>query len=379
MKRVTIIGAGIAGLTTSIALKQRGFEVEIFEAAPQFKKAGSGINLAMNAMQVYKKLGVYDDILKQANYTSSMESTNKKLKVLAGVDFTELESKFGVKNVAIHRAELHEILVNHLGNTPIYLNKRLKSITQENNKVLLNFDNRTQHYAHIVIGADGIHSEVRESIFKDSMLRDANQLCWRGITNIDLDSEYKNKLKEAWGKGNRFGFVHISKKEVYWYALINKNLASQSPNLKEIFADYHPVISKIIDQTLEENILLNEIWDLKPMKKWYDKNVCLIGDAAHATTPNMGQGACQAIESALVLSNCLAEEQTTEQAFEKYQTMRMEKAHNVTNTSWKLGKLAQTNNLLIVLLRNMIVPLIPKSATKKQNIKLFTITPNPPL
>ncbi len=373
MKKITIIGAGIAGLTTAIALKQRGFEVEIFEAAPKFKKAGSGINLAMNAMQVYQKLGVYDAILKHANYTSSMESTNKKLKTLTSVDFTELESEFGVKNVAIHRAELHKILINHLGDTPIYLNKKLEFLTQEHSNITLHFTDGTEHNTSILIGADGIHSEVRKSTFKDFSLRDANQLCWRGIAKITLDSKYNNQLKEAWGKGNRFGFVHISKDEVYWYALINKNSALQNPNLKEIFADYYPVISKIIDHTKQEDVLLNEIWDLEPMNKWYNKNICLIGDAAHATTPNMGQGACQAIESALVLSNCLKEENTVESAFAKYQNIRIKKAHYVTNTSWKLGKLAQTDNPIMVFLRNLITPLIPKSATRKQNIKLFTL------
>ncbi len=375
MEKITIIGAGIAGLTTAIALKQKGFEVEIFEAAQEFKRAGSGINLAMNAMQVYKILGVYEDILQHANHTISMESTNKKLKVLAGVDFKELEQLFGVRNVAIHRSELHKILVKHVGSSPIHLNKRLKYISNVQDGTILNFEDGTEHKTKILIGADGIHSKVRDSIFNNTFLRDANQLCWRGITNINLDKTLQAHLKEAWGKGNRFGFVHISENEVYWYALVNKNLVPKNPDLKQIFDSYHPTISKIIEETPEENIFVDEIWDLNPMDKWHEKNVCLIGDAVHATTPNMGQGACQAIESALVLSDCLNAEDSVEKAFAKYQAIRRDKAHYVTNTSWKLGKIAQTNSSLLVFLRNSIIPLIPNSITKKQNIKLFSIQP----
>lgn len=373
MGKITIVGAGIAGLTTAIALIQKGFDVEIIEAAPEFKKAGAGINLAMNAMQVYKKLGVYEDILQHANHTLSMESTDKKLNVLAGVEFTELEQLFGVKNVAIHRSELHKILVKHMENTPIHLNKRLKYIAMAQDGTILHFEDGTEHKAEVLIGADGIHSKVRDSLFNNTFLRNANQLCWRGITNIHLDETLRTQLKEAWGKGDRFGFVHISENEVYWYALVNKNLVPKDPDLKKLFASYHPIVSKIIEGTPEENIFVDEIWDLKPMDIWFKKNVCLIGDAAHATTPNMGQGACQAIESALVLSDCLSGETSVEKAFAKYQAIRMEKAHYVTKTSWKLGKIAQTNNPFLVFLRNLIIPLIPKSITKKQNIKLFTI------
>ena len=374
MKKITIIGAGIGGLTTAIALIQKGFEVEIFENSPAFKKAGSGINLAINAMQIYKELGVYDDILQQANYTNSMNALSKKLKVLTSAKFQKFEEKYEVKTVAIHRASLHKILLNHIDNTKIHLNKKLKSLEQNNGNVNLVFEDGTSHTTTLVIGADGIHSNVRKSIFKNTELRDAKQVCWRGISKARIDKKYKKELNEIWGKGNRFGFVHITPEEVYWFGLINKDeFKSKDKDLQQIFSDYPQTVKNIIAETDKKEILFNEIWDLKPIDKWYNGNVCLLGDAAHATTPNLGQGACQAIESAMALSICLKEEKNIETAFSKYQLIRKEKANYVTKTSWLLGKMAQSNNSIICILRNVITKLTPKFITEKQSEKILKL------
>jgi len=374
MKKITIIGAGIGGLTTAIALKQKGFEVEIFENTPEFKKAGSGINLAINAMQVYKRLGVYDAILEKANYTNSMNALTKKLKVITNANFKIFEKKYGVKTVAIHRATLHQILVDHIGNIKIHLNKKLKYLEEKNGIVTLTFEDGTNHNSDIVIGADGIHSNVRKSIFENTALRDAKQVCWRGISNAKINKKYKVELNEIWGKGNRFGFVHITQEKTYWFALINKNkFKTKDEDLLKIFSDYPKLVKDIISNTKKTEILCNEIWDLKPIDKWFKGNVCLLGDACHATTPNMGQGAVQAIESAMALSICLKEEKSIETAFLKYEKIRKEKANEIIKTSWLLGKIAQSDNLIICLLRNFILKITPKYITEKQSDKVFKL------
>jgi len=374
MKKVTIVGAGIAGLTTAIALKQRGFEVELYENSPAFNKAGSGINLAINAMQVLKKIGVYETVLKGANYSNSMVVRNKQFKILTKTFFLDFEKKIGVKTVAIHRAKLHQILIDHLGESKIHLDKKLKNLVQKNGKVLLNFEDGTKVESDIVIGADGIHSAVRKSIFDNTEIRDAKQVCWRGISNAKIDKVHSDELNEIWGKGNRFGFVHIAPQKIYWFALINKEkFIKKDMDLMAEFSDFHKTVNEILSKTPKEDILCNEIWDLKPIKKWYKGNVCLVGDSAHATTPNLGQGACQAIESAFAVSICLEKEQNISTAFQKYQKMRKSKATDIVKTSWFLGKIAQSNNAIICGLRNFIVPLIPSSVSKKESEKIFNI------
>ena len=375
MKEITIIGAGIGGLTAAIALQKQGYEVEIFEQAAAFKKAGSGINLAINAMQIYQRLGVYDDILARSSYTHSMSIRNKSFDYLVKGDLTEFEKKYGAKTVAIHRASLHEILLNHLKDTPIHLDKKLQKLQQINGTVKLYFEDGMEHISPIVIGADGIHSAVRTSIFDAAILRDGNQLCWRGICKApELATTYKHELNEIWGKGNRFGFVYITDEDIYWYALKNKDkFKGKDENLLDVFSDYPAVVKAIISSTAKESILYNEIWDLHPIHQWHRGNVCLLGDAAHATTPNLGQGAVQAIESAYVLSHCLKQEGTIEQAFNRFQEMRKSKADHITNTSWRIGKMAQSENAIVCGLRNFMTKMTPVSIANKMNEFIYRL------
>ncbi len=375
--KITIIGAGIGGLTAAIALQQKGFEVEIFETSKAFKKAGSGINLAANAMQIYKRLGVYEAIVNAGSYTNVMLVTDQNLKTISKINLVEAEKIYNVKTIAIHRATLHEILLDKLIDVPIFLDKKLKTVVQQNKQVDLSFEDGSTHTASLVIGADGIHSVVRKSIVKNTNLRIAKQVCWRGIVKIDTPEKYKTELNELWGRGKRFGFVHITKEEVYWYALANykNNYKTEFENLKldEFYSDFHPLVQKIIATTLKNDIILNEMMDLKPISTWYAKNVCLIGDAAHATTPNMGQGACQAIESAFVLAKCLSDEKTIALAFKRLEKIRKITAKKVVKTSWLVGKMAHLENSFGIQLRNQLIKLMPQKIIQKQSYALFKL------
>ena len=374
MTNVTIIGAGIGGLTTAIALKNKGIEVEIFEQTAAFKKAGSGIILAINAMRIYKRLGVYEEIIKQANYITSMNARTRGLGFLSSAKFIKFEEKYGVKTVAIHRATLHEILIKKLGRTPVILNKKLETLTQKDGSPTLHFKDGTTHKTDIVIGADGIHSIVRKSLFKHTELRDAKQICWRGISRIKIDGKHLEELNEIWGRGKRFGFVHISESEVYWFALVDKGKNNKEGfDLLSCFDDYHQTVKDIIVGTPPKDIICNEIWDLKPLSDWYKGNVCLLGDACHATTPNMGQGAVQAIESAMALSICLKEEENMASAFKRYQNMRYKKVNYIIQTSWRIGKLAQSNSFFVCLIRDTISKLLPSSILEKQSRRIFEL------
>lgn len=375
--KISIIGAGIGGLTTAIALKQKGFEVEIFEASKDFKKAGSGINLAINAMQIFKRLGIYNEISSLGSYTNTLLITDEKLNTITKVNLVNAEREFKAKTFAIHRATLHTVLLNRLKGVKIHLNKKLKSLNQKNDEVNFTFEDETSYSSNILIGADGIHSVVRKSIISNTELRIAKQVCWRGIVKIDIPEKYQTELNELWGKGKRFGFVNINKNEVYWYALANYKTDYKEEfsngNLGEIFSNFNPLIKKIISKTEKSNIIFNEMMDLKPISSWHHKNVCLIGDASHATTPNLGQGACQAIETAFVIAECLSTEKNIQSAFKKLEKIRKKNAENIINTSWTVGKMAQLESKFGILLRNNLMRLIPKKLTEKQSTSIYKL------
>jgi len=370
---VNIIGAGIGGLTTALTLKQKGLNVKIYESSAEIKPVGAGIIIANNAMQVFQKLGLQDKIEKVGNKISFMKITDTQLNDISVVDLSEFEKKYGVHNIAIHRGELQKILADEIGFENINLSKRLSKIEKEE-LFKLTFEDNTTFECKLVIGADGIKSVVRNQLFEESTLRNANQKCWRGICEIDLPKNYHNELNEAWGKGKRFGFVKISDKKVYWYALTNANkFSKKTTNLLEVFKEFHTDILKIISATNKEQIILNDIIDLKPIDKWQAENVCLIGDAAHATTPNLGQGACQAIEDAYVLGKLLDEGLAIESTFKQYENLRRKKAHTIVNISWTVGKMAHIENNLGIWLRNKIMRNLPKSANKKQMDMIFNL------
>lgn len=370
---VNIIGAGIGGLTTALTLKQKGLNVNIFESSAEIKPVGAGIIIANNAMQVFRKLGIQDKIEKAGNIISYMKITDNQLNSLSVVDLSVYESKYGVHNIAIHRGELQKILANEIGHENINLSKRLSKIKKEK-LFKLTFDDNTTIESKLVIGADGIKSVVRNQLFKKSTLRNANQKCWRGICEISLPEKYHNELNEAWGKGKRFGFVKISNKKVYWYALINsKNLKSGEVSLLEMFREFHNDILNVISATAREQIILSGIIDLKPINTWQSKNVCLIGDAAHATTPNLGQGACQAIEDAYILGKLLDNGIAIENTFVQYETLRRKKAHAIVNTSWTVGKMAHIESNIGIWIRNLLMKNLPKSANKKQMDMIFNL------
>ncbi len=183
---------------------------------------------------------------------------------------------------------------------------------------------------------------------------------------------YKNELIEGWGKGKRFGFVEISEGSVYWYFLVNNALYKKQSDLNLYLKDAPDFIRQMILSTPEEKWFTANLHDLQPITEWQKDRIILLGDAAHATTPNMGQGACQAIEDAYVLFRLL-EKNNPEDAFKNYPLIRREKAHHIVNTSWKIGKIAQLENKLLINLRNIMLRSTPKATQTKNFDRLFTL------
>ncbi len=372
--KIVIIGGGIGGLTTALALQKSNLDVTIYESAPEIKPVGAGIIMANNAMQVFDKLGIRQKIEQAGHKISTIKITDPQLKTLSGIQLNKFERKYGVHNIAIHRGDLQMILAGEIGFENIKLSKRLSKIEQGNCGYQLTFEDGTIVNAEAVIGADGIKSVVRHQILNIGKLRSTQQKCWRGVSEFDWATKYSHQAYEAWGKGRRFGFVRINDQKVYWYAVVNENLVKNPDNLKELFAEFSPEVPRMISETPKEKIFLSDIIDLEPIFQWQKDRVCLIGDAAHATTPNMGQGACQAIEDAYLLGKLFSEGKSVNEVFTQYEKIRMEKAHYIVNTSSTIGKVSHYENSLAIWLRNTLLKATPGSINEKQLEKVFDIS-----
>ncbi|MEX0273043.1 MAG: FAD-dependent monooxygenase [Flavobacteriaceae bacterium] len=371
-----IVGAGIGGLTTAIAMERKGMEVQVFEQATELKPVGAGIILANNAMQVYDKLGLKDAIAQCGNPISSINITDMALRPLSKTDLRYFEDKYGVQNVAIHRGKLQQILAGQLGTSSLKLNCTLKTIKQKDDGFLLGFEKGDFVTSKTLIGADGLHSTVRKLLFKKGTIRNPRQICWRGIAPYALPHKLQHELNEAWGQGNRFGFVKIGAEHVYWYAVqtISPQQTYSVNALETYFKDYHPLIGELLQQTPKATIHTAQIEDLRPLPTWWQGNACLLGDAAHATTPNLGQGACQAIEDAHILSECLSQ-CNVHKAFSEYQRLRKPKAHRVVNASWSLGKMAHWRHPVAIGLRNQLMKSMPAAFNRRQSERIFKPVP----
>ncbi|MCH2193598.1 FAD-dependent monooxygenase [Kordia sp.] len=380
MKTITIIGAGIGGLTTALALEQKGFQVVIYEQAKTIKPMGAGIMLASNAMKVYQNLGIDVQLILNANPLYSMNITDKNLNAFSKIDLQYFKHTYNLQSISIHRGKLQEILLQNLKTTEIHLHHTLDSLTKEIDGYTLQFQNGQQIKSSIILAADGIYSNVRNVLFPNSKLRSMKQVCWRGVANFTLPKTYQNELNEAWGNGDRFAFVQLHENQMYWYAVKSFTQHKDefsTEDLSSYFSSYASIVQEIITTTPSQNIHETVIEDLQPISSWHDEFACLIGDAAHATTPNMGQGACQAIEDALVIANCLKECDTTEEAFRKYQKQRKATAHKVVKQSWHIGKISHWKHPVATFLRNGLLQIFPQKLNRIQLEKLFQLQKTP--
>jgi 2-polyprenyl-6-methoxyphenol hydroxylase-like FAD-dependent oxidoreductase len=373
--KIDIIGAGIGGLTAAIALQQKGIAFRLFEQAKSLEPMGAGILLGSNAMQVYEKLGLREKIERAGNILDKMNITRPDLQPITSVDLDYFEKKYGVKSVAIHRSTLQNILLEELPKQSIHLDKKLTQITNDD-PLLIQFSDGTLLHSAAVIGADGIHSQVRQRVFHENTIRPTGQICWRGVTEFPLPWSIRQEAGEAWGKGDRFGFAQIAPGLVYWYAVSTNSPGAAGFGKRKIaslFNNYHPLVKSIIESTPEDHIHTSMLADLKPISSWVNGRICLLGDAAHATTPNLGQGACQSIEDAYVLAECLSM-LPLQEAFEHYEKVRMAKAQMVVNSSRAIGQLAHLENPWLIRLRNLAMQLTPKVVSRRQSEALYQLS-----
>lgn len=372
-KKIAIVGAGIGGLTLAISLQRKGFDVTVYESAPEIKAIGAGLTLAANAVKALMEIGIGDEVLQAGKIMKALYIKDQKGAILAHADSEKLSAKLGVINsFTIHRADLHRILLGQLAPGTVQLNKNCVDFVQSPEQVTLLFRDGSQTVADYLIACDGIHSVIRKKLLPESQPRYAGYTCWRAVIDELPSGLDRNETIETWGQGSRFGIVPLTENRLYWFACINAKQndpvmrSFQIPSLLVYFSNFHSPVSDILKKTNPEQLIWSDISDLKPIKKFAFGNIVLMGDAAHATTPNMGQGACMAIEDAAVLSNCLEQYETGEEAFQKFEHKRISRTTKIVNTSRTLGNVAQWENPLLTKVRNAMLRLTPPSVTEKQ-------------
>ena len=372
-----IIGGGVAGLTAAIALQQLNREFAIFEQTKVLKGIGAGFGLAANAMQAFNLLGIKEGVEKIGFYTSSFNILDHKGNILLAPDTQQLQQKYNQDNFTVHRADLHAHLIHLVNENNLHLGKKALSFEQIGGVIKIHFDDGTHHTAKYLLIADGVKSPLRQQLLPHSTPRYSGYTCWRAT--IDNSSIQLKKGTETWGPKGRFGMTPLVGNRIYWYACVNS--PANNPLYKQFtiadlqnhFADYHHPIPTILAETEDTDLIWNDIIDIKPLQHLAYGNILLLGDAGHATTPNLGQGACQAIEDVAVLVDELKHNKSTIEAFQSFERRRLSRTKYITDTSKRIGEVAQWENPFLIGIRNSIMKVMPSKLAQSNLNKLLSV------
>jgi len=368
---VIIIGGGIGGLTLAAYLQKLNLACEVFETAKTPDPIGGGLKLWPNALKSFANLGVVQQLKAKGSVIKTGFVKKNDGSILSRIPLGNLEHSTGYPTLSLTRANILEILRQNISKDIIHNGKKFQLFEDTSDGVKVIFEDRSIHHGKILVGVDGVQSAVRGQLFFDRKLEYAGRISWRGLVS-------KNRLgaicpeTESWeilGKGSRFGYAHMGAEQIGWYAPIN-NLEDFYPvDTKKYLLDYFKSwprpVCELIENTQVETIVRSPIRYRGFDEDWGRDHATLLGDAAHAMTPDLAQGACQAIEDAIALGNALKALGLTPQALRAYEKGRIERVRYVANRSMRIGKISNHEGALVSWLMEKMWKILPGSIALK--------------
>ncbi len=377
--RILIIGGNFAGLATAIALRRVGFEVAVFERANELRGIDAGVVVQITAMKALKKLGLLEKMHTITGpFIQAIEIKSPHGKLLATIPQSHVGMELGVPAAVVQRAEFLSLLAHELeGTDVVQLNASYTRFEQDEDGVTAFFADGREEHGKLLLGADGINSSVRKQVLGDAPQRYSGYTAWRAMPVFSDTSFDPGMLQQFSGQGKLFG-VYPGKERFYWFAgkktAPNGNDApvGRKQEVQELFKGWPAPIEAVIAATDEEKILRNDVYDRPPSERWGNGRVTLLGDAAHPTTPTLGQGAGMAIEDSVVLAKELAlaydlnDYAAVENALRAYERNRMPRTAFITNESWQLGNTLLVTNPVRSRIQETFLQLTPKSVWRKR-------------
>jgi salicylate hydroxylase/6-hydroxynicotinate 3-monooxygenase len=313
---IAIVGAGMGGLAAAATLRHAGFDVRVYEQASRFTRVGAGIQMMPNSMKVLRAIGIEDRL--RAVAFQPYSHLNREWDT--GEVVRELpmpESLFGAPYLCMHRAELHDALLSTLPDEIVHLNKKLVGLEQYEGTVTLRFEDGTRAQANAVVGADGVHSVVRDIIIGPDTPIHKGRIAYRAIFPAALLKGFDiGPSRTKWWGIDRHIVIYYTTRgcsELYfvtsvpepaeWLTRESWSAKGDVRELRRAYEGFHPDVRAVLAACPDCHKWA--ILERDPLPRWSDGRVVLLGDACHAMTPYMAQGAATAIEDAAILARCL--------------------------------------------------------------------------
>ncbi|WP_431024859.1 FAD-dependent monooxygenase [Halomonas sp. H5] len=345
--RIGICGGGVGGLCAAIALREAGHEAIVFEQAKQFLRIGADVNLTPNAVRALDRLGV-GEVLREtaARPTHRLSRTWDSGEITSRLPMSDAaEEKYGAPQLTIHRGDLLKALEAKLPASAIRLGSKVASV-EAGEQPVVHFEDGSRETLDVVIGGDGIHSAVRRSLFGDDSPEFTGLVSYRAVVPRSAVPEVENldAFTKWWGEtadSQVVVFPLTRGEEVFIFATTPQEgwreeswtLPGDVDELREVYRDFHPDVRALLAAC--DSVTKSALYVREPMERWSEGHVTILGDAAHPMVPFMAQGACMAIEDAVVLSRCLAEAERDEvpAALARYEQARRERTAQVQRGS----------------------------------------------
>ncbi|RSM87478.1 FAD-dependent oxidoreductase [Kibdelosporangium aridum] len=369
MGRVAIVtGGGIGGLAATIGLLRSGWQVTVFERAPEFRPVGAGLTLAPNAVRALDWLGLGDRLRAAGTAQGGAGLRTSSGRWLMRAHLAEFEARFGVPGFALHRSDVHQMLLEATAGAKLARGHEVTSVRSRPDAAAVTYESPSGPVtatADLVVVADGLHSRLRTDLFPDHPgPRYAGYVTWRNVVPAEADVRVETGLTESWGRGKRFGVVPLPDGRVYWFAGVSlpegARRDAELADLARQFDGWHAPIPELLGASPPETLLRHDIYSVEtPLPRYVTGRVVLLGDAAHAVTPDLGQGACQALEDAVTLAGLTADAPDLDAALADYDRIRRPRTQRLVRVSALAGRVGQCHNPFLAAGRNVLARVIP--------------------
>jgi FAD-dependent urate hydroxylase len=365
--RVIVIGAGIGGASAALSLQRAGIAVRLFERADEPQDVGAGIQIWVNGMVALQRLRVLEAVQQQGGPMDVQELGSWRGSLLIRIPVAELAERHGLpRPVLIKRADLLATLTGALDDGVLNLASGVASIEQDHGGVTVRFADGREERAAVVVAADGIGSDTRKALFGPIEPRWAGYQYLRAISTHEDPSIPPEAFKFMIGRRDRFG-LHAGRSWTYWFGVLLVKPESGDPpegrkqQLLARFEGFGRTVTDFIESVPEEEIGRTDIRDLDPLERYVNGRVVLVGDAAHATTPNLGRGAGEALDDAIAIAahlseaSSLSDSDAVADALRRFDEQRRPAASDVQTRARRIGKLFAFRDPVRVAVREQIM------------------------